>query len=112
MVIHLREDATADSLLCAARGRHADRVPVLEPWMPPNGDTPSLQREGAKEMCHSTKRTHRFLAGFLLEVGMNAGVARETCERNRWVRFRKRTHRDGYFRGSRRGRLRCGACDV
>src|ERR1017187_7948198 len=56
---------------------------------------------GAKEMCHSTKRTHRLLTDFLMEVTMNSWVARETCERNRWVRFRKRTHREGVLRGVR-----------
>ena len=40
-----------------------------------------------------TKRSHRFLADFLMEVPMNTCVAAETCERNRWVRFGKRTHR-------------------
>jgi hypothetical protein len=55
----------------------------------------------AKETCHSTKRTHRFLTDFSMEVTMNTCVAKETCERNRWVRFRKRTHREGVLRGAR-----------
>src|ERR1017187_2993091 len=50
----------------------------------------------AKEMCHSTKRTHRFLADFLVEVLVNTLVVAESCERNRWVRFGKRTHRRGF----------------
>src|ERR1039458_4525015 len=36
-----------------------------------------------------------------MEVTMNSWVARETCERNRWVRFRKRTHREGVLTGVR-----------
>jgi Mn-dependent DtxR family transcriptional regulator len=60
-------------------------------------DTTPYQRlteeRGAKEMCHTTKRTHRFLEDFLMEVAVNTWVVAETCERNRWVRFGKRTHR-------------------
>ena len=47
----------------------------------------------------SAKRTHRFLTDFLVEVVMSTLVARETCKRNRWVRFRKRTHREGVLKG-------------
>jgi len=32
----------------------------------------------------SAKRTHRFLAGFLLQVTMNKCFAQKICERNRW----------------------------
>src|SRR6266478_2661645 len=44
--------------------------------------------------CDFTKRTHRFLTDFLMEVPMNTLVAQEMCERHRWVRFEKRTHRE------------------
>jgi hypothetical protein len=50
-----------------------------------------------KEMCHSTKRTHRFLTDFPMEVAMNKLVVQETREGNRWVRFGKRTHREASF---------------
>jgi hypothetical protein len=52
---------------------------------------------GAHQTCHSTKRTHRFLADFLMGAPVNTWVAAESCERNRWVRFGKRTHREGAF---------------
>ncbi len=41
------------------------------------------------------KRTHRFLADFLVEATVNTLVATKISERNRWVRFGKRTHREG-----------------
>jgi hypothetical protein len=44
----------------------------------------------------SAKRTHRFLAAFVMEVPVNTLVMAEGCERNRWVRFGKRTHRRGF----------------
>ena len=56
----------------------------------------------AKEMCHSTKRTHRFLAKFFMDVPMNALVAFESYERNRWVRFGKRTHRFAFAKATAR----------
>jgi hypothetical protein len=57
-----------------------------------NGET-----AGAHQMCHSTKRTHRFLAGFFMEMAMNKRLTVEISERNRWVRFGKRTHRKGFL---------------
>ena len=34
-----------------------------------------------------------------MEVAMNKRVREETDEGNRWVRFGKRTHREGFLRG-------------
>src|ERR1035438_6374840 len=49
----------------------------------------------AKEMCHSTKRTHRFLSIFLMQLPLHTVFATEMCGEFRWVRFGKRTHREG-----------------
>src|ERR1017187_4013562 len=49
----------------------------------------------AKEMCHSTKRTHRFLGIFLMQLPLHAGLAAEILGNFRWFRLEKRTHREG-----------------
>ena len=46
-------------------------------------------------MCHSTKRTHRFLGIFLMQLPLHAGLAAEILGEFRWVRFGKRTHPEG-----------------
>src|ERR1039457_6385960 len=50
---------------------------------------------GAHQTCHSTKRTHRFLANSLMEAPVNTWVAAESCERNGWFRFEKQPPREG-----------------
>src|ERR1035441_7649309 len=67
-------------------------------WGPPS---PGLWPAGAHQICHSTKRTHRFSADFFMEMAMNKWLTVEISERNRWVRFGKRTHREAYFGGVR-----------
>ena len=54
------------------------------------------------------KRTHRFLTEFLMEHSLTVLVASELLEQNRWVRFRKRTHREGYCRRRQRRLVRLG----
>src|SRR5437016_3930501 len=58
------------------------------------GGTPAAlwKEKEAKEMCHSTKRTHReaFLEGF--------GCRNNYFAASRQTRFGKRTHRSGFFR--------------
>src|ERR1035438_3413855 len=60
---------------------------------------PLRKRRLAHQTCHSTKRTHRFLKNFLMEVPMVRLVRKEIREGNRWVRFGKRTHRRGVLVG-------------
>jgi hypothetical protein len=43
-----------------------------------------------------TKRTHRFFPDFFMEMALNKRLTAEISERNRWVRFGKRTHRKGF----------------
>src|ERR1039457_2572565 len=57
------------------------------------------KRRPAHQICHSTKRTHRFLINLSMEVSMVRLVRQEIHEGNRWVRFRKRTHRRGVLVG-------------
>jgi hypothetical protein len=58
-------------------------------------------RHYRKEMCHSTKRTHRFCEIFSMQVPMHRMVATENGRSFRWVRFGKRTHREACFGGVR-----------
>jgi hypothetical protein len=63
---------------------------------------------GAKEMCHSTKRTHRFAWVFITEQALHKELAAEIREKIRWVRFGKRTQIEPFFSGfsSRMGSFR------
>jgi hypothetical protein len=47
----------------------------------------------------STKRTHRFLRIFLMQLPLHTVFAMEMCGEIRWVRFGKRTHREGVNEG-------------
>ena len=71
---------------------------------PPRGEARICRRQGndrtrAHQICHSTKRTHRFFEIFLMQVIHYLLIATEIVGRNRWVRFGKRTHREGVLRG-------------
>src|ERR1017187_1910809 len=51
------------------------------------------------QMCHSTKRTHRFLGRKQhLSICDTMGYAGKFVKK-RWVRFRKRTHRERFLVG-------------
>src|ERR1019366_5799287 len=41
--IESADTAASGPLALQSKGQHGDRVPVSEPWMPPNGGTPWLQ---------------------------------------------------------------------
>src|SRR5258708_3589264 len=53
----------------------------------------------ARKHVFFAKRTHRFWKGFLMQLSSSERLMAETDERNRWVRFGKRTHRSGINRG-------------
>jgi hypothetical protein len=61
---------------------------------------PAAKAKGVRKSktCVSTKRTHRFLKEFSMQVAINTLVIQEILEGNRWVRFPKRTHREGLLR--------------
>src|SRR5882724_9179919 len=62
------------------------------------------KKREAHQTCHSAKRTHRFWRRNFVEltyVKILMTFAEEIC---RWVRFGKRTHRDGVL-GANQGEL-------
>src|ERR1017187_1717707 len=52
----------------------------------------------AHQTCHSTKRTHRFAVGFAMQWTLHEEFTAKNCGEYRWVRFGKRTHRQGVIR--------------
>ena len=59
--------------------------------------------------CVFTKRTHRFLGIFLMQLSLHAWLATEIMREFRWVRFPKRTHREGVNEGERGAKRRKGS---
>jgi hypothetical protein len=56
------------------------------------------QRGGGAPIYVSAKRTHRFAAGFFTQPTMHMRVAEKMDGNFRWVRFGKRTHREGVMK--------------
>ena len=64
-------------------------------------ELPPLKTPEGRSPYVSAKRTHRFLAAFLMEHSLYVMVALELFEEIRWVRFGKRTQKWGGKTGGR-----------
>ena len=94
-----RTEIPLTSILCRIRQRRLVRLGS------PQGERRGFDVDkattgrGAHQTCLFTKRTHRFFGIFSMQMALNTLVAAAISERNRWVRFGKRTHREGVLRG-------------